>query len=278
MESKELTIIQHNDSMTAHSFKSDATRKAVCDIIAAYGKAAAVSAKLKDEYDAAKDAAYKAIAPILAKLKSNKAWEAEGFKTWRDFVNATLPITDRQATSILTYQRKVADVPALKDFSVANVNELTAADNDALKKAIESKEITPETKQADLSDFAKSHKPAGKTKVEPRFNIWAINNESIKYVGVIKADFAKKMDSEQVVFLPAPQDGSPRRFIAYDNAGFCVMCAFVPYVKAADSKKSTEQRKPTVYDQFRAANEWAANLPDDAIQSMFDRMKKEQGK
>ena len=271
-----LTIFDTNANITKHNFKSATVQKSVSTIIEAVTTAQSTTGKLKDEFNKARDTAYKTIAPVLAKLKANNAHKTEGFDTWSQFVEAVMPLTSRQATSILTYNRAVSEVPALADFSVANVNELASANPDAIKAAIESHEITPDTKQTELSTFAANHRKSEKPKVEPRFNIWAVTDEKMKYIGVIKADFATKFGLTSFTVLPASDDGSPRRFIAYNNSGNCTMGAFVPYVKESGSKKTV--KKESFYDSFREANDWAANLPDDAIQSIIDRARAEQGK
>ena len=278
MENSIMTI-ERNDALKAHNFKS-ATIKSQIDVInAALTKADSAVGRIREEYDKARDEAYKSIAPVLASLKANKAHETEGFKTFSEFATACLPISKRQITTLLAYQKKVAEVPALKGFTVANVEAVAPADAAKLAKAIADKEITPETAQTALKDFAQKNPRAatgsGRPTIVPQFTVKAVLSGAIMGERVIKDDFAKVTGNENIVMLPAPKDGSHRRFISYNNDGGAAMYEFYPYVNTATK---SDTKKLSVYDQFRAANEWAENLPDDAIQSMFDRMRESQGK
>lgn len=259
--------LEANKAMTAHEFKSAEIRDRVSELTARYAAFQSTAKNIGEEIDALRNETYKELAPIVAKLSEMNAHKAEGFKTWPQFVEACLPINSRAAGTLITYYKKVQVVPELAEFTVSNVEAIAPADAVAIKKAIESKEITPETTQPKLREFAKAHPRAesgkGRPKVEPEFILTNVKTgETI--ARVIKADFASACGASEIVYLPAPKDGSPRRFIAYNANGDCVMMSFAPYIKPK-SEKPAPKKDISVYDQLRAQFDFMADWTDEQI-------------
>ncbi len=266
MENSIMTI-ERNPGITVHKFKSATIAAQVKTIAEAMAKADSAMGKIREEYDKAKDEAYKAIAPVVASLKANNAHKTEGFKTFPEFAKACLPISERQIPTLLAYQKKIADVPALKEFTVSNVEAIAPADAVAIKNAIESGELSKETPQKQLKEFAQAHPRAatgsGRPTVVPEFTVKAVVSGLVYGERVIKEDFCKVTGYENITMLPKPENGTPRRFIAYNGAGEATMFEFSPYVKPTATKPKAKEQ--SVYDQLREQFDFMADWTDEQI-------------
>lgn len=267
MENNSILDLARNEAMTAHEFKSVEVRDRVAELTARYAAYESSAKNIGKEIDDLKNDTYKALAPIVMKLSEMNAHRAEGFKTWPQFVEACLPINSRAAGTLITYYKKVQVVPELAEFTVSNVEAIAPADAVAIRKAIESGEITPNTVQPKLKEFAKAHPRAesgkGRPKIEPEFILTNVKTGDT-IARVIKADFASACGASEIVYLPAPKDGSPRRFIAYNSNGDCVMMSFAPYIKPK-AEKPAPKKEISVYDQLRDQFDFMADWTDEQI-------------
>lgn len=139
-----ITLNPIND--IAPTFKDDRLTKATQRITSIYN-------------DAAKyvDTKNREIAKILAEVSDKKAYEADGFKSVADYAYTVFGIARQNAYALSNagkvYNDKNAH-PELQSMSPSKLAELAAVDTKALNAALEAGEITHDTTQKALREFA----------------------------------------------------------------------------------------------------------------------------
>lgn len=112
--------------------------------------------------DAAKyaDTKNREIAKILADISAKKSYEKDGFKSVGDYATKVFGIGSQNAYALATAGKVYSDDkahPELKAMSPSKIAEISKVDSKDLQAALESGEITHETTQKDLRNFATSH-------------------------------------------------------------------------------------------------------------------------
>lgn len=215
----------------------------------------------------AKTEAYaRACAPLFGEIKRDKLYEKGGFKSLEDYAaqfgvqKSTAYAWARVGEAFFlednAYTRKIRET-----LTMSNMAELTKTDRVQLAAAIDNKEITGETAQKDIREFANTHRKDGKTKerVLPTFTVAEYKPDSSGAViaeNVIKEDMysavAESFSDETamespdgVLFAPAKLDGdkasAAQHFIAYNKSGFVRMYEYRPYVKASTTRKAPDK-------------------------------------
>lgn len=132
------------------TFKSAALNEATAKIAAIYANAAKYA-----------DAKNREIAVVLAKVAEEKSYVDDGFKSVADYAAKTFGIARQNAYALATAGKVYNDDsidPAIKAFSPSKIPEIASLPADVLANAISSGEITPDTTQKALREFAKAHK------------------------------------------------------------------------------------------------------------------------
>ena len=146
------------------------------------------------------------------------------------------------------YTRKIRET-----LTMSNMAELTNTDRVQLAAAIDNKEITGETAQKDLREFATTHRKDGKSKekVLPTFTVSEMGSKAVIAENVIKEDMYEAVaqsivdmnivsSSAAVMFATAKIDGdkpsAAQHFIAYTATGYTEMYEFRPYVNKPANK------------------------------------------
>lgn len=161
-----MNLIQISDlSITEQSFQDPRLQKATARILSIY-------------HDAAKyaDRKNREIAKILATVKDEKSYEADGFSSVGDYAGKVFGISSVNAYKLATagavYNNP--DAPEImKQFSPSKLAELSRVPEEALKSAIDSQVITPDTTQKELREFARQNAPA-KIKIAAPVKIYAL--------------------------------------------------------------------------------------------------------
>ena len=161
-----MNLIQISDlSITEQSFQDPRLQKATARILSIY-------------HDAAKyaDRKNREIAKILATVKDEKSYEADGFSSVGDYAGKVFGISSVNAYKLATagavYNNP--DAPEImKQFSPSKLAELSRVPEEALKSAIDSQTITPDTTQKELREFARQNAPA-KIKIAAPVKIYAL--------------------------------------------------------------------------------------------------------
>lgn len=109
--------------------------------------------------DAAKyaDTKNREIAKILAEVSDKKAYEADGFKSVADYASTVFGIARQNAYALANAGKVYNDTtahPELKAMSPSKIAELSAVDTKAVNAALEAGEITHNTTQKALREFA----------------------------------------------------------------------------------------------------------------------------
>lgn len=148
----------------ARTFKDERLTKATQRISSIYTDAAKYA-----------DAKNREIAKILADVADKKAYEADGFKSVADYASNVFGIARQNAYALANagkvYNDKSAH-PELQAMSPSKLAELSAVDVKAVNAALEKGEITHDTTQKALREFAdkaKADKEAGKPVVLDMF-------------------------------------------------------------------------------------------------------------
>lgn len=148
----------------SRTFKDDRLTKATQRIASIYSDAAKYA-----------DTKNREIAKILGDVADKKAYEADGFKSVADYASTVFGIARQNAYALANagkvYNDKSAH-PELQAMSPSKLAELAAVDNKAVNAALEAGEITHETTQKALREFAdksKANKEGGKSAVLDTF-------------------------------------------------------------------------------------------------------------
>lgn len=217
----------------------------------------------------AKTEAYaRACAPLFGEIKRDKLYEKGGFKSLEDYAaqfgvqKSTAYAWARVGEAFFLedndYTRKIRDT-----LTMSNMAELTNTDRVQLAAAIDNKEITGETAQKDLREFAATHRKDGKTK-EKVLSTFTVADKCSKAViaeNVIKDDMFAAVaellvdeeivdDSAAVMFdtvkLEGDKPSAYQHFIAYTAGGYVRMFQYSPYVNKPASKD--KGKRPSIAD------------------------------
>lgn len=136
-------------------FKDERLAKATQRITAIYNDAAKYA-----------DTKNREIAKILGDVADKKAYEADGFKSVADYASTVFGIARQNAYALANagkvYNDKSAH-PELQAMSPSKLAELAAVDTKAVNAALESGEITHDTTQKALREFADKAKSTKET-------------------------------------------------------------------------------------------------------------------
>lgn len=256
----EITIFETNKLEKITKTGNERLDKLSNQIMTEMNKANALFTEVK-----AKTEAYaRACAPLFGEIKRDKLYEKGGFKSLEDYAaqfgvqKSTAYAWARVGEAFFlednAYTRKVRET-----LTMSNMAELTNTDRVQLAAAIDNKEITGETAQKDIREFATTHRKdgKGKEKVLPTFTVAEMASKSIIAENVIKEEmfeaiadsFATDYGLESpaaVMFATAKMDGdkpsAAQHFVAYDNAGHVEMFEYRPYVK----KSADKGKRPSI--------------------------------
>lgn len=255
----EITIFETNKLDKINKTGNERLDKISGQIMSEMNKANALFTEVK-----AKTEAYaRACAPLFGEIKRDKLYEKGGFKSLEDYSaqfgvqKSTAYAWARVGEAFFLedndYTRKIRET-----LTMSNMAELTNTDRVQLVAAIDNKEITGETAQKELREFATAHRKDGKSKekVLPTFTVSEMHSKAVIAENVIKEDmfeavaesFATVNDLESpavVMFAPAKMDGdkasAAQHFVAYDTEGHVEMFEYRPYV----NKPASKGKRPT---------------------------------
>lgn len=144
---KATEIITLNPITTAAlTFKDERLNKATQRISAIYSDAAHYA-----------DTKNREIAKILGDVAGKKAYEVDGFKSVADYASTVFGISRQNAYALANAGKVYNDTnahPELKAMSPSKLAELASTDIKALNAALEAGEITHDTTQKSLREFA----------------------------------------------------------------------------------------------------------------------------
>lgn len=155
-----VTALENSSKM---EFKNPKLAQATADIRKIYIDAAAYAAEKNRD-----------IAKILARVKSEKLYQDDGFANVHDYAYEVFGIGKGNSYA-LSYAGEVYNSPtapqALKDFSTSKLAVLASSDQDEVIKAIEAGKISKDTTQNDLRTYAATLKPKKekKSRVVPEY-------------------------------------------------------------------------------------------------------------
>ena len=250
----EITIFEANKLDKIEKSGNDRLDKLSSQIMTEMNKANALFTEVK-----AKTEAYaRACAPLFGEIKRDKLYEKGGFKSLEDYAaqfgvqKSTAYAWARVGEAFFLedndYTRKIRET-----LTMSNMAELTNTDRVQLAAAIDNKEITGETAQKDLREFATTHRKDGKSKekVLPTFTVSEMGSKAVIAENVIKEDMYEAVaqsivdmnivsSSAAVMFATAKIDGdkpsAAQHFIAYTATGYTEMYEFRPYVNKPANK------------------------------------------
>lgn len=213
------------------------------------------------EVQAKTEAYARACAPLFGEVKRDKLYEKGGYKSLEEYAavfgvqKSTAYAWARVGEAFFLedndYTRKIRDT-----LTMSNMAELTKTDRVQLAAAIDNKEITKDTAQKDIREFATSHRKDGKNKerVLPTFTVAEMTSKAVIVENAIWEDMRAAVaqsivdmgvvdSAAAVLFSTAKLDGdkpsAAQHFIAYTATGFAQMYEFRPYVP----KKTTTKGK-----------------------------------
>lgn len=247
----EITIFEANKLDKIAKTGNERLDKISGQIMTEMNKANALFTEVK-----AKTEAYaRACAPLFGEIKRDKLYEKGGFKSLEDYAaqfgvqKSTAYAWARVGEAFFLedndYTRKIRDT-----LTMSNMAELTNTDRVQLAAAIDNKEITGDTAQKEIREFATSHRKGGKgkEKVLPTFTVSEMVSKAVIAENVIKDDMyeaaaeslADAGISESIMFAPVKLDGdkpsAAQHFIAYTAGGYVKMYEYRPYVSKPANK------------------------------------------
>lgn len=250
----EITIFEANKLDKITKTGNERLDKLSNQIMTEMNKANALFTEVK-----AKTEAYaRACAPLFGEIKRDKLYEKGGFKSLEDYAaqfgvqKSTAYAWARVGEAFFlednAYTRKVRET-----LTMSNMAELTNADRVQLAAAIDNKEITGETAQKDIREFATVHRKdgKGKEKVVPTFTLFAMSGDKKNLVAenVIKEELPglAKDHSGLPFYTPVKLDGdkpsAAQHFIMFSATGVCHMFEYRPYVKPTNKDKG---KRPSI--------------------------------
>lgn len=256
----EITIFEANKLDKIAKTGNDRLDKISGQIMTEMNKVNALFTEVK-----AKTEAYaRACAPLFGEIKRDKLYEKGGFKSLEDYAaqfgvqKSTAYAWARVGEAFFlednAYTRKVRET-----LTMSNMAELTNADRVQLAAAIDNKEITGETAQKDIREFATTHRKDGKSKekVLPTFTVADMRSRAVIAENVIKESMyeavADMLVDEEIVGTPAAvffsavkldgdKPSAAQHFIAYTAGGYVRMFEYRPYVK----KSADKGKRPSI--------------------------------
>lgn len=213
------------------------------------------------EVQAKTEAYARACAPLFGEVKRDKLYEKGGYKSLEEYA----AVFGVQKSTAYAWAR-VGEAFFLEDnehtrkiretLTMSNMAELTNTDRLQLAAAIDNKDITRDTAQKDIREFATSHRKDGKNKerVLPTFTVAEMASKAVIVENAIKEDMYEAVaqslvdmgvtdSSAAVFFSTAKLDGdkpsAAQHFIAYTATGYVQMYEYRPYVE----KKTTTRGK-----------------------------------
>lgn len=226
------------------------------------------------EVQAKTEAYARACAPLFGEVKRDKLYEKGGYKSLEEYAavfgvqKSTAYAWARVGEAFFLedndYTRKIRDT-----LTMSNMAELTNTDRVQLAAAIDNKDITKDTAQKDIREFATSHRKDGKNKerVLPTFNVAEMASKAVIAENVIKDDMydavaqslvdAGVVDSVAAVFfstakLDGDKPSAAQHFIAYTAAGYVQMYEYRPYVAKKSDTKSKGKDISSLKDMLAA--------------------------
>lgn len=211
------------------------------------------------EVQAKTEAYARACAPLFGEVKRDKLYEKGGYKSLEEYAavfgvqKSTAYAWARVGEAFFLedndYTRKIRET-----LTMSNMAELTNTDRVQLAAAIDNKDITKDTAQKEIRDFATSHRKDGKNKerVLPTFTVAEMASKAVIAENIIKEDMYKAVAQsivdmnivesiDAVFFSTAKLDGdkpsAAQHFIAYTATGYTEMYEFRPYVEKKSATK-----------------------------------------
>lgn len=268
----EITIFEANKLDKIAKTGNDRLDKLSGQIMTEMNKVNALFTEVK-----AKTEAYaRACAPLFGEIKRDKLYEKGGFKSLEEYAvqfgvqKSTAYAWARVGEAFFLedneYTRKIRET-----LTMSNMAEMVNVDRVHLAAAIDNKDITPDTAQKDLRDFAASHRKDGKTKekVLPTFTVCEYRGDGKGAViaeNVIKADMYAAVaeyvndnygdDDAAVMFVPAKMNGdkpsAAQHFVGYTEQGFVGMFEYRPYVNKPSTTKGKGKDVSSLKDMLAA--------------------------
>ncbi len=213
------------------------------------------------EVQAKTEAYARACAPLFGEVKRDKLYEKGGYKSLEEYAavfgvqKSTAYAWARVGEAFFLedndYTRKIRET-----LTMSNMAELTNTDRAQLAAAIDNKDITKDTAQKEIRDFASTHRKDGKSKerVLPTFTVSDMCSRAVIAENVIKEDMrvavSELLVNEEIVETPeavyfdtvkidGDKPSAAQHFIAYTAGGYVRMFEFRPYVE----KKTTTKGK-----------------------------------
>lgn len=199
-------------------------------IVARFDKYRVETAGLLGKVNKATESAGRDIGKLLAEVESSGCYKVDGFTTVPKYAEAVLGMPVSTASALLRYGAMLndKDMPeVVKALPWSNYDAVKSAGKDAIIKGVESGEITANSTQRELKDYAakvNAAKPK-KSKVLPRFNVTNLYSGK-SYIGITEAEVDDSLRQVygdiEVVKLPSVDgEGSPvlrKLYIAPDSA------------------------------------------------------------
>lgn len=266
----EITIFEANRLDKIKKSGNDRLDKISGQIMTEMNKVNALFTEVK-----AKTEAYaRACAPLFGEIKRDKLYEKGGFKSLEEYA-AQFGVQKNTAYAWARvgeafflvdndYTRKIRET-----LTMSNMAEVTNTDRVQLAAAIDNKEITGETAQKEIREFASTHRKGGKTKerVLPTFTLAEMTSKAVIAENVIKEDMYEAAaqslvddgivdTSAAVMFSTAKLDGdkasAAQHFIAYTAGGYVKMYEYRPYVNKPATTKGKGKDISSLKDMLAA--------------------------
>ena len=245
-------VIVRKDGIT---LKSPELSKATDAIVARYDKYRSETAGLIGKVNKATESAGRDIGKLLANVESSGCYKVDGFTTVPKYAEAVLGMPVSTASALLRFGAMLndPDMPdAIKALPWSNYDAVKSAGKQALIDGVKSGEISENSTQRELKDYAakvNADKPR-KPKVLPRWNVCNLYSGK-SYSGITEAEVDESIKQVygdiEIVKLPAVDgDGAPalrKLYIAPDSA---IIMHFFKYdeksTKAATAKSDNIEK------------------------------------
>lgn len=279
-ERKGLISMDYMEIAVGHQFKNKKLETATRQIIAIVTDAVSYADKKNRE-----------IASILSKVKNEKSYEDDGYKSVADYAEQIFGIKKQSAYSLAAAGDVYNDEKApekLKQFSPYNLAAISSVKREDVEADIESGKISPTTSQKDLKDYAKQRSSTPKkAEVVPEFVISPMSamtdydqslkdffknvnhgaedelNTAVIDILLVLAKSSNRDDVE-VIRLPNTVDfinGKPTKKKnvlrkLYIIGQFSMVVKFSPYFKKAEKQapKFTEEELLKMLEDLRKGN------------------------
>ena len=217
-------------------------------------------------------AAPEEIANILAEVYTTKCYTDDGFKSVGDYAEQCFGMKQSQAYRLArsadrfrSEESTYKNNPVTSRISLAKLDELYPLSDEAIINGIESGEITPESSQDALREYAKAHSQNERKPRERKEDKWTICKVGVDWIPeteyplddtpIYRSELEKTVrglysnDKWTIVRINDTEDGLPRWYsVALDGSRFIPITAYIsdPYVapeKPKKTKKSGKSRK-----------------------------------